>query len=833
MSTDRMRTVNSRTLAFITSWILLVFSHSGILFSQSTAQQRLVIEVNPADGSYTFGVLGLAHTVLRSGIALQCDGHWVHSGDYPKRSITTFSVADDLGMANEWKVTFSGLSGEPDLTYRLRAYPDRPVADIQVTVRNSTPKLIRVESIRPVEALGNSILDLGDSAPQYRVLSDSFSENRPDVSIRDLGDAEGQIHRGVGSQLIYNRRNHESFFAGTLTSDRFLTILRAHVSSKSGQPRITAYEVDSTGTTELQTGSEGSLQDSAAEDQMPLVLSVSPGAELSSENLLFSIDSNYHRQLETYGAIIRKLHHARVSASTPMGWWSWTAYYFGLDEGTALTNAEWEAQHLTALGYNFFHIDEGYQYARGEYSTPNATVFPHGLAFLEGHIASLGLVPGIWTAPFEVSDRSWIYRNHPDWLVHNAEGKPIHLRWVKDHEDRLFALDCTNPGAQAYLRKTYTTLVEKWGIRYIKMDFMDDTAIEGHYFRPNTTALEAQRIGLGIIRDTVGNNVLLDKDGSVMLNPVGYVDFGRISVDTGHIFKASKEAAPGIAARYYMNRNFFVSDPDAFTVSKQFVKDQSWHGGQRPLTLDEAKVSIALAAVSGGMYEIGDDLPTLGSDPERLALVENEDLIDMARLGKASTPVDLMSYLPEDEQPSIFLLKESARQSILTIFNWTDRSRSHAIALPSLGLSENGLYTISDVFDKKPVPIASNSLFMNQPAHSVRVLKIIDSKAPALAPLAHAQHPSSAKTGEAVSFSAGPKDSATPVISYRWDFGDGVTLRGTEVTHAYTHPGNYQVELTEHGIDGLASKSRFHLLVTGFISTQFAPDENRRYHGSE
>ena len=56
----------------------------------------------------------------------------------------------------------------------------------------------------------------------------------------------------------------------------------------------------------------------------------------------------------------------------------------------------------------------------------------------------------------------------------------------------------------------------------------------------------------------MGNDVYLDKDGSVMLNPVGYVDYGRISQDTGHSFGASRDAATGIAARYFMNRNFFV-----------------------------------------------------------------------------------------------------------------------------------------------------------------------------------------------------------------------------------------------------------------------------------
>jgi alpha-galactosidase len=65
---------------------------------------------------------------------------------------------------------------------------------------------------------------------------------------------------------------------------------------------------------------------------------------------------------------------------------------------------------------------------------------------------------------------------------------------------------------------------------------MDHSSIEGYRYRPNTMATEAQRIGLTIIREAVGNDVLLDKDGSTMLNPVGYIDEGRISRDTGHSF---------------------------------------------------------------------------------------------------------------------------------------------------------------------------------------------------------------------------------------------------------------------------------------------------------
>jgi len=53
-----------------------------------------------------------------------------------------------------------------------------------------------------------------------------------------------------------------------------------------------------------------------------------------------------------------------------------------------------------------------------------------------------------------------------------------------------------------------------------------------------------------------------------------------------------------------MHRNFFVSDPDAFNISRMMVGRRI----QAPLTLNEAQVSIVLAAVSGGVFQIGDDL---------------------------------------------------------------------------------------------------------------------------------------------------------------------------------------------------------------------------------
>ncbi len=824
-----MRQIKLRYAMRLTAVLLLVGGGvvASVAVQSSGNDHALQVKVNPADGKYSISIPGSSTVALRAAVAVEVDGRWLHATDYPRHEVRNSQVDGDFGEATDWQVIYSGISGKPDLIYHLRTYTGEPFGDIQVIVRNTTDKTINVESIRSVDATEGSILDLGGPAADDRVLSDSFSEDRPAITIRNLADAEEQMHRAVGSQLIYNQQSHQSLFLGALTSERFLTILRLHLSTSSGSStHLTAYEVDSTGTTELEK--QNSLRYSPAEDQVELSLRVAPGTELSSERVLFSLSTDYHRQLETYGSMIRQVHHARASAPPLMGWWSWTAYYFGLNEGAALTNAEWQAEHLKSLGYSVYHVDEGYQYARGEYTTPDASLFPSGLASVFCQVHGLGLVPAIWTAPFEVSVRSWVYEHHPDWLVKNANGQPIHAGTVEDKKDPLFILDATNPDAQAYLRMTYSTLVNTWGIRFIKLDFMDDSAIEGYYYKPNITALEAQRTGLQIIRDTVGDNVYLDKDGSAMLNPVGYVDYGRISQDTAHTFVASKESAPGIAARYYMNRNFFVADPDAFTVSTQMLEDQVWHKTIKPSTLDEARVSMALAAVSGGMLEIGDDLTLLSKEPERLALIENQDLINMVRLGRASVPLDLMNYASEDEQPSIFFLKEDSRQSILTVFNWSDKERTHSIDLATAGLPGAGQYRIIDVLDKKELPSAvAGMVAISQPPHSVRVLKIVDTNIPAVAPAVATDHPSAGNSGDTLNFVAHFRDSA-PVVSYHWDFGDGVVLDGGEVTHAYTQPGEYSVHLTAEGLDGLNAEDHFQLLISGHMPTAFDPQRIKR-----
>ena len=795
--------------------------------AQQLTNDELSLTVNAQEGSYQLSVHG-GQPVLRSRVGAQIDHQWLRSSDYPRHQASESAFDDDLGPGREVTVTYSGLDGKPDLVCVLQLYNQRPYGTVQVKVQNSTGKEVTVQAIRSVEAIGEPILNLGGGQSAVRVLSDSFSEDWPDLALYDLGGVHGGMHRGAGSQLIYNRESKQSLFLGALTSDRFLTLMHLQAEGMGAKTKIASYTVESTGTTEIQK--EFDLKDSPADDQVELSLPVKPGEDMVSERLMFEAGPDYHNQLLAYGDAVRRLHHARVSSETPIGWWSWTVYYGAINEGETLANGDWQAEHLKSLGYKYFQIDEGYQYARGEYTTPNATQFPDGLRFVGHHLTGEGLTFGVWTAPFEVTSRAWIYEHHKDWLVHNAKGQPIPLGDVWDQKtDVLYALDTTHPGAQEYMRQTYRTLAREWGVRFIKLDFMDTTAIEGYRYRPNTTALEAQRIGLQVIRDAVGEEVILDKDGSPMLNPVGLVDTGRISADTGHSFERTKNAASGIAARFYMHRNFFVNDPDAFNVTAAHLMERA--NERSSISLGAAQASIALSAVSGGMYEIGDDMLVLGSEKDRLALVENRELLNMAKVGQASTPIDLMTYEPEDEQPSIFFLREGRRQAMLIVFNWTNTVRSHTLKLADLGLPVGHTFAATDVLNQKEsVTLVGDAVRLeNQPPQSVRVIKLIDRSVAEAAPTVTAQVPPAAKAGETINLSAQAEAGGVPAVAYHWDLGDGTSADSPKVSHAYTRAEDFTIRLTVDGVDGIPAHQNFLVKVTGNLRATPNLTGNRRF----
>jgi hypothetical protein len=216
-----------------------------------------------------------------------------------------------------------------------------------------------------------------------------------------------------------------------------------------------------------------------------------------------------------------------------------------------------------------------------------------------------------------------------------------------------------------------------------------------------------------------------------------------------------------------------------------------------------------------------------------LALVENQDILEMNRLGRAARPLDLMTFRPEDQEPSVFFLPEDPRQAMLAVFNWAERPLSRTFTVAGLGLPADHPFHAFDVLNKDAeVSLQSGTLeIADQPPHSVRLIKLVDDSIPAAAPQLTAQVPASASVGQAFSLTVALDSNSVPAISYHWDFGDGTEANGQNVIHTYTQAGTYAVNPTVKGIEGLSAHKSFSIAVTGIVNTRYDLSRNRRYTG--
>jgi alpha-galactosidase len=175
-----------------------------------------------------------------------------------------------------------------------------------------------------------------------------------------------------------------------------------------------------------------------------------------------------------------------------------------------------------------------------------------------------------------------------------------------------------------------------------------------------------------------------------------------------------------------------------------------------------------------------------------------------------------MTFKPEDGQPSVFLLRQSPWQSILTIFNWTDKPRTRASNLKDLGLSANPLMVATWGTDSNATFVVEGGAIRieNQPPQSAMVIKLVDPAVAEFAPTVTAQVPPQSKAGGTLALSAQSDPDGASVLSYHSHCGDGTLAGGSVVAHCYTRAADFTVRPTVDEPDDVLYEQRFSIGVT-------------------
>ena len=150
----------------------------------------------------------------------------------------------------------------------------------------------------------------------------------------------------------------------------------------------------------------------------------------------------------------------------PIVYNSWEGCMFDFTESKLLRLGRAAKQ----LGCELFVLDDGWFGKRnsdttslGDY-TVNEKKLPGGLRGLGEKLNAMGLQFGLWFEPESVSPDSELYRQHPDWALHDVLGR----------EDLLgrhqLLLDLTKPEVRDYLVESVGGILDSAPISYVKWD---------------------------------------------------------------------------------------------------------------------------------------------------------------------------------------------------------------------------------------------------------------------------------------------------------------------------------------------------------------------------
>lgn len=153
----------------------------------------------------------------------------------------------------------------------------------------------------------------------------------------------------------------------------------------------------------------------------------------------------------------------------PVHFNTWEACYFDQSEARILELVQQAAE----LGAERFVLDDGWFHGRNSEDAglgdwqPCPIKYPRGLEPVIEAVEAAGMQFGLWIEPEMANVDSDLARNHPDWLL----GEPGRVQPTGRNQ---YVLNLVDPAVYSYLLETFSGLIERYRLRYIKWDMNRD-----------------------------------------------------------------------------------------------------------------------------------------------------------------------------------------------------------------------------------------------------------------------------------------------------------------------------------------------------------------------
>ncbi|MFN8209093.1 MAG: glycoside hydrolase family 36 protein [Bacteroidales bacterium] len=685
---DQQKTPNLRSF-LLQTFLFLFCCFSGGMNAQDTQAFRAVLDTKEK----TFSIFDGGQQLLISGAQLVIH---TSSGDYyssdkefrwskPDRN----TWIDALGMCEV--AGFSSIHRKAgfELTYTTYAYSGIKGLVVEVKLKNISGREIEVYSIEPIHSLKNEGGFVGGSFTKALLNGAMYYDpgrihelGTPYVKGSFYGETKGGKFRSQA--LDDDKRTVNSWWNISLFSsyaEEGLSI--GYLGNEQSLGRIKWLKVsDSTNSLVVESVySEG--------------LILSPGASISSDRVLISTGKDPYETLEIYAEAIGKANQA-LTGNVINGWCNWFYTHENFSQEEVLKNAKIASKELLPYGMETIQIDEGYQLRHGDWQGNRR--FPDGLKAFADSIRFLGLKPGIWIAPFVISEGSWVYTHHPEWLLKRADGSLQRIGpwpgedtdWYKNESPKRYGLDITHPAAERWFTALMDSMVHVYGFELIKIDFVAWTVFSAEkFYDASASPAAVYRKALAIMHRVGGDQCHILDCGPGQVS-VGNIHSMRIEYDQNYGFfpevwnqyiRNPASSAGALGKRYYYHNRSWTNDIDHICIAL--------------VPYAQAEAIVSLIALSGGNTMSGDRLVDL--EISKLELLKKA----FPSSGISARPVNLLERDPQ----TVFAVpckKGDMQWTVAGFFNPdTAHSTTYEYSLDRLWLDPSKHYLVFDFWKEQ------------------------------------------------------------------------------------------------------------------------------------
>ena len=405
-------------------------------------------------------------------------------------------------------------------------------------------------------------------------------------------------------------------------------------------------------------------------------------------------------------------------------------HYYGPTMTEAQLDEELTAIRQRNIPLDVYQLDDGWQKDYGNWEANSK--WPSGMEAAANKIRTAGMIPGIWITPFLCGENS--APAFPDeWLLRDSDGNNLTMQIGKIP---FLIFDPSRPEVQEYIRG-FLLKIKSWGFRYYKIDFtrclfLDPAACP---FDRTITLLQLYRMGIQLIRDTLGDDCCLNLCGGHEGATVGLADITRTGRDTyGKWHKPNDE--PWIRIRECVMRSwmdrFRMGDPDA-SIMRINSEPLPATGDYTPHRYTENYASLSQGFLSdveaetfvlnqflcGGIAEIGERLPDLSD--HRLALLRKV----VPLTGTPAQPLDFFtSPMPQFYRTEITpACPQLASWEIISALNIADETAD--LVFPEKFPVPTMVFDLSEMKLAGIYHPGDQLVITGVPAHGSKVLKFI------------------------------------------------------------------------------------------------------------